>query len=105
MSHHMVSDAQEFSSKCYDVHRSRRTLAELSECGKYARVPDARTASGTTELVRKSCNVGKDPRCRRPGGPAASQGTYDEALRPFYVEVPGPKLVSSRSVPVTRLQA
>ncbi|VDP07091.1 unnamed protein product [Heligmosomoides polygyrus] len=29
------------------------------ECEKYARVPDARTASGATELVRKSRNVGK----------------------------------------------
>ncbi|VDP59630.1 unnamed protein product, partial [Heligmosomoides polygyrus] len=38
---------------------SRRALAEPGECEKYARVPDARTASGGSELVRKSRNVGK----------------------------------------------
>ncbi|VDP08611.1 unnamed protein product [Heligmosomoides polygyrus] len=37
--------------------RSRRALAEPGECEKYARVRDARTASGATELVRKSRNV------------------------------------------------
>ncbi|VDO99298.1 unnamed protein product [Heligmosomoides polygyrus] len=38
---------------------SRRALAKPGECGKYARVPDARTALGAAELVRKSRNVSK----------------------------------------------
>ncbi|VDP30197.1 unnamed protein product [Heligmosomoides polygyrus] len=65
-------------SACYGVRGSRRALGKAGEREKYARVPDARTASGSNGASPKVPQRKQDPRgyaeCGYVDGPLVRVG-------------------------------